>query len=109
MASLDDLNSTQQGISKNISQLVAAFQAAFPRISGTVKLTAGTITVVAQPDIASSGIPLLVPTNGPAALLVRTNGIYVSAVVAGASFSISVQNGNAAGTETFSYIVVNPS
>lgn len=104
-----DLNSTLQGVVDNLSAMVQAFQNAFPRINGTFTLGGGTTTVVTQPSIAASGIPMFVPTNATAALTQRTGGLYVSAVTAGVSFSISTQSGTTFGTETFKYIVINPS
>lgn len=107
--SLNDLVSTIKGAVQNLSQINTTLQNTFPRINGTFTLSAGTTTVVTQSSIAASGIPLLMATNATAALTVRTAGLYVSAVTAGASFSVSTQNGTAVGTETFKYIVVNPS
>src|SRR5262249_24187372 len=104
-----DLVSTQKGGVQNLGQLVLAVQNAFPRISGTFTLSAATTTVVAQAQIGASGFPLLVATNTSAALLLRTQGLYLSAVTSGTSFSVATQTGVAAGTETFKYIVFNPS
>lgn len=109
MASLDDLVSTLQGGVENIGKLIEAVEGAFPRINGTFTLSAGTTTVVTQAQIAANGIVIPFAKNAAAALVVRTAGLYQSAVTSGAGFSMSTQSGTAAGTETFSYIVINPS
>jgi hypothetical protein len=108
MASLDDINSNLKNAVTNIGALTNAINAAFPRITGSFTLAAATTTVVVQPATAANSIVILTPTNGTAALTERTSGLFQSANTPGASFSISTQNGAAAGTETFSYIMVNP-
>ncbi len=110
MSDLTDLNSTLKGVVQNLSQAVIALQAAFPRINGTFILTASaTASLVAQPAISASSIVDWTPTNSAAALLLRSQGLYLSARTAGASFVVSTQTGTPTGTEAFSYIVVNPS
>ena len=109
MASLDEINSNLKNGVTNLSQMVLAFQAAFPRITGSFTLAAATTTVVTQPATASNSIVTLTPTNTTAALTQRTLGIFHSANAPGASFSVSTQGGAAAGTETFNYTMVNPS
>lgn len=106
---LSDLVSTIKGAVQNLSQLNTTLQNAFPRINGTFTLSAGTTTIVTQPSIGASGIPLITATNATAALTVRTAGLFVSAMTAGVGFSLSTQSGTAQGTETFKYVVVNPS
>lgn len=109
MGSIDDIVSQFKNAVDNASQIAQAVQNAFPRINGTFTLSAGTTTVVTQPDAAASAIPWWVPTNAAAAQLVRTRGLYLSAVTAGSGFSVSTDNGTAAGTETFKYVLMNPS
>lgn len=105
----EDLVSTLQGVVRNIGQLTIAVQNAFPRVNGTFTLSNATTTVVTQPSVGASAIITLTPTNAAAALLQRTAGVYVSAIVAGTSFSISTQSGTATGSETWSYYAFNPS
>jgi hypothetical protein len=95
---------------KDILALVAAIQAVFPRVSGSFTLGAAASTTVTQPGIAANGFPLLVPTNAAAATLMGSaKALYLSAVVAGASFTVATASGgNAAGTEIFAYVLVNP-
>jgi hypothetical protein len=109
MSAIDDLVSVMKGGVQNLGQLTIAFQDAFPRINGTFTLSNATVTVVTQPSIAASGIVLFTPKNATAALTQRTSGLFVSAVTAGVSFSISTQSGSALGSEIFSYICINPS
>lgn len=133
MSALDDVVSTGQGAVRNIGQLVGPIQTiasaiatgnpallgavqsiatailqTFPRVNGSFTLGNATTTVVTQSGITASGFPLLTPFNATAALLLRTQGLYVSAVTAGVSFSVSTQTGVAAGSEAFKYIVFNP-
>lgn len=109
MASIDDLVSVMKGGVQNLGQLVIAITNAFPRVNGTFTLSNATTTVVTQPSVGASARVFITPTNATAALLQRTSGLFHSATVAGASFSISTQSGTAAGTETFEYILINPS
>lgn len=107
MATLDDINATAQNIARQLGQWVMAFNG---RVTlGTLQLSNATTTVVTQPDTTADSFIALTATNATAALTQRSNGLFVSARTAGASFSLSTQSGQAAGTETFSYIVWNPS
>ena len=109
MAGEEQLASIQKGGVTNLAQIATVLGQVFPRIVGTFTLAAATTTVVTQPATAANSVVLLTPTNGTAALTARTLGLFQSANTPGASFSISTQGGAAAGTETFSYIMVNPS
>jgi hypothetical protein len=64
---------------------------------------------VTQGAIKANSVVLLMPTNADAALTQREKGIFHSANAAGASFSVSIQYGMALGSETFNYVVINPS
>lgn len=106
---LADLVSTQKGGVTNLSRLVTAVENAFPRINGTFTLSAATTTVVTQPSIGANAVVIPVPINATAALIVRTNGLFVSTHTAGTSFTMSTQAGSAVAGGIFSYIVINPS
>jgi hypothetical protein len=106
MATLDDINSTGQGIARQIGALVQAFTGRF--VGGTFTLTAATTTVVAQTAVKANSVLALTPTNATAALTQRSAGLYHSANAVGASFSVSTQSGTAFGTETFEYILFTP-
>lgn len=101
--------STMQGSVQNLAIIAQAIRDVFPRVNGTFTMSAGTTTVVTQPSITASGFPLMVATNSAAASMLVTHGLYVSAVTAGVSFSLSTPIGTAAGTETFKYVLFLPS
>lgn len=107
MSALDDIVSTMQGGVRNLGQLTLAIQNMLPRVTGTFTLSNATTTVITQPSIAANAVVSLTPINASAALIQRTAGLWHSATVAGTSFSISTQSGSAAGTEQFSYCVIN--
>ena len=109
MATLDDINSTQQNGVRLLGQIATAIANAFPRINGTFTLSAATTTVVTQASIAASGMVFFSPTNATGALIQRTNGLFVSAVTSGSGFTMSTQSGSATSGGTFAYIVLNPS
>ena len=73
-------------------------------------MAAAATTPVTQPAITASSKVLLEPTNAAAATLMGSvKSLYVSALTAGTGFTVATASGgNAAGTETFNYIVSNP-
>jgi hypothetical protein len=109
MASLDDLVSTAKGAVQNLGQIAQNLLKVFPRISGTFTLTNATATVVAQTAIAANGVVTWNPTNAAASALLRNRGLFTQSVTSGVGFTVSTDNGTAAGTETFTYIALNPS
>lgn len=94
-----------------INRLVTTLMNIWPRITGTFTLAAAPTTTVTQPGIKSTSLVVLTPTNAAAATLMGgVKSLYVSALAPGTSFTVATANGtNAAGTETFSYAVFNPS
>jgi hypothetical protein len=64
---------------------------------------------VSNPAVLSTSIIVFTPTNASAGSLTGSNKApYVSAKTPGTGFTLTTANGtNAAGTETFDYIVVN--
>ena len=73
-------------------------------ISGAKNLAGAASTVVPQPAIKSNSVIQLTPTNASAATLMGSvKSPYISAIVAGASFTITTASSTAAGTETYSY------
>ena len=96
-------------INTSVIALNTSILSSFPRISGTFTLANATITVVTQPLVGATWKVAFVPTNATGALTQRTQGLFVSAVTAGSSFSVSTQSNSALGTETFEYIGFNPS
>lgn len=111
MASLDDLVTVGNNLNKNISLLIQTITAVFPRISGTFTLAAASTTSVSQSAMQSNSIVLWNPVNSSAATLEGSaKNIYVLSKTSGTGFVVSTANGSAAaGTEQFSYVVINPS
>ena len=98
-----------QGIVQQLSNLVAATKLANALTFGTFTMTAGASTIVAQPAAQSNSVISINPTNAAAATLVRVNGVFISAIVSGTSFTVSTDTGSATGTETFNYLINTPS
>lgn len=107
-ASTTDVVTQMKAANTQLGAIASTFAGAFPRITGTFTLAAATTTVVTQPQVAANSVLLLTATNATAALTVRTLGIFHSANTPGSSFSVSTQNGAAAGTESFEYTLVTP-
>lgn len=95
---------------KQIAAIANALLNNFPRVFGTFKLAAAAATTVAQPEVKSNSFVAFVPTNAAAATLMSgSKSLYLSALTAGASFAVATADGtNPAGTETFSYWLINP-
>lgn len=102
-----NVNNTLQLIAQQMGAWVAAFNGRI--VVGNLTLTGGTTTAVAQPNVTANSFISWSPTNGTAALTVKNAGLYRSAMTAGVGFALSTQSGTTFGTETFSYIVFNPS
>jgi len=111
MAEHDQIVNALAALNKNISALVLAINTVFPRPTGSFTLAAAATTTVTEPATKANSLVLLMPTNAAAATLMGSaKALYVSARTAGASFAVATASGAAAaGTETFSYVVVNPS
>lgn len=94
-----------------INSLVQAILNSFPRITGTFTLAAAATTTVAQPAIRATSVVMLSPTNASAGTLMGSaKALNVSSITPGTGFVVATANGtNAAGTETFSYAIFNPS
>lgn len=112
-----DIVTQLQGIVRQLSNsnsqmaaLIAALISIFPRITGSFTLAAAATTVVVQPAIKANSIVIPVAVNSPAATLMGSaKSLYVSALTPGASFTVATADAvAAAGTETFSYVVVTP-
>jgi len=78
-------------------------------LSSTLTCSASATTVVSATNANTYGTQrlLLTPTNAAAATLLNAHGLYLSAASAGTSFTLATGDGaSAAGTETFSYVLV---
>lgn len=104
------LTSVIDAINTSGSNLNTTLQSLFPQIFGTFTLAAAASTVVTQTAIRANSIPIWIPTNTAAGTLEGSaKKLYLSALTAGASFTVATASGGAAGgTETFSYAVFNP-
>lgn len=107
-AGVTDVVTQLQAIVRQLSALVNAITGRV--ISGTFTLTATASTTITQPGVQSLSTIQLIPTNAAAGTLQGSaKALYVSAKVAGTSFTVSTASGgNAAGTETFSYTIYTP-
>jgi len=76
---------------------------------GTLTMDADSSTTVSNTSVTASSIIFLFPTNAAAGTLVSgTSSPYISARTAGTSFAVDTADaGNAAGTETFNYLILN--
>lgn len=122
MASLDDVITVGNSLNKNISQLivrlgtdsaslVSAVNGVTVKAVGTFTCAIAATTTVPQTAVQANSVILLMPTNAAAATLMSgANSLYVSARTANTSFAVSTAAaGSAAGTETFTYALFNPS
>ncbi len=94
-----------------LAALVAAVLAVFPTavFTGSFTLGAAATTTVNNGHVTASSIIIPFPTNAAAGTLMGSaKSLYISARVVGVSFTVATASaGAAAGTETFSYIIVN--
>jgi hypothetical protein len=111
VATQDDGVNQLRGLNANLAQLANYFSSAFPlrAFSGTFTCAAASTTTVSSTDVKAASTILLTPMNAAAGTLQSGGGhLYVSARTAGVSFSVTTANSTAAaGTELFSYIIVN--
>ena len=99
------------GFNKNLGALIATLRGLFPlnAFSGSFTMAAAATKTVADTNVKANSLIVLIDGNAAAATLQGSaKRLYASAKVAGASFTVSTASGgNAAGTETFSYLIVN--
>ena len=107
-AGVTDVVTQLQGIVQQLTQLVKAIKGRV--ISGTFTMPAAATLTITQPAVQSLSTITLVPTNASAGTLMGSaKALYISAKVAGTSFTVATANAtNAAGTETFSYTINTP-
>ena len=96
-----------QGIVSQLTALVKAFKGR--PTYGTFTLAAAASTTITQPAVQSNSEISLSPTNAAAATLQGSAKALYYTITAGTSFTVlTASGGNAAGTETFSYIINTP-
>jgi len=76
---------------------------------GTFTAGAAATTAVTNTSVTAASIIFIQPTNAAAAtLMAGASSLYISARAAGVSFTVATADaGNAGGTETFNYLVLN--
>lgn len=104
-------NTVDKNRNQILSQLVVALTGALgvKGTCGTFTMGAAASTVVAEAEVTATSFIFLMATNAAAGTLVgSTESPYISAKSAGVSFTVATADGgSAAGTETFSYLLVN--
>jgi hypothetical protein len=106
---LQDLVSTQKSGVGYLGRILKVLENLFPRVTGTFTMPAAATLAVTNAQINANAKVMLQATNASAGTLQGSaKSLYVSAVAAG-SFTVATANAtNAAGTESFSYWVLNP-
>ena len=99
------------GINGNLGQIVSVLKAAFPLhvSTGSFTLGAAATKTVSDTNVKAGSLIFWTKTNASAGTLEGSaKGLYLSAKVAGTSFTVATASGGtAAGTETFSYFILN--
>lgn len=107
---LGEVTKNQILMNQTLAAIVTALNGIF-RNTGTFTWNgAAATTVVANAGVQATTQVLLIPTNAAAATLIGSNeSPYVSARSVGVSFTLSTAAGTAAaGTETFTYVLITP-
>lgn len=96
-------------LANGLRRIALAIESALPVSAGTFTLAAAVSTTVLDPAVTANSIIGLTAQNAPAATLQGSaKSLYISAKVAGTSFTVSTANAvAAAGTELFSYTNTN--
>ncbi len=111
MAGLDELVTNSRLILTALGTIQQTLADTFPRITGSFTLNAASSTSVTEPSVSATSVIMLIPTNASAGTLqAGANAIYLSGRTAGTGFTVTTAGGgSAAGTEQFSFMLVNPS
>jgi hypothetical protein len=111
MQGQDDMLAQVSGHNMNMSKLIQTLLTRFAlsAFSGSFNMTATATITVADANVKKNSLFIFLPTNAVAARLQGSaQQLYVSAQTAGVNFVASTGNAvAAAGTETFSYLIVN--
>lgn len=107
----DDAITWLRAIASNLSAQTTALRNSLgvSGSGGNFTLANAATTVVPNVKVTASSLVFLQPTNAAAAsLMAGASSLYVSAKSAGVSFTVATADaGSAAGTETFSYLIIN--
>ena len=111
IAGQDDMLAQVSGHNSNMAKLISILSSRFAlgAFTGTFAMPAAITKTVADTNVKANSIIIFVPTNTSAAQLQGSaKQLYVSAKAAGVSFDASTGSlVAAAGTETFSYVILN--
>ena len=107
---LETVNTTLNNGNQIMSLLVRTIMAMFPRVAGTFTLGATAATAVAQNSVQANSIIIPFATNAAAGTLQGSaKALYVSALNPGVGFTVATASGgNATGSETYNYLLINP-
>lgn len=106
------VQTTGQNTNESLRLLGVILSALFlTRSVGTFTLGAAATTIVLNTEVQANSFPLLIATNAAAGTLMGSaKSLYLSARSVGASFTVATASAAAAaGTETFLYVLINPS
>lgn len=112
-ASIDAQTTAQvAAFNTQLTALIAAITAVFPAkiFTGSFTLGAAATTVVNDGNVLTTSVIIPFATNASAATLMGSNkSLYISAKAVGVSFTVATASAAAAaGTETLSYVLINP-
>lgn len=100
-------------LNQQIGQLISMLSTVLPFSGsfGSFTCAAAADTTVTDVNVKANSMIFLMPTNAAAGTLQGSNeSLYVSDRTDGTSFDVTTAAGTAAaGTETFSYVIINPS
>lgn len=112
-AAVDQIANNGVILNQQLGNLINTLQNLLPftGATGTFTCSAASSTTVANTSVAANSMIFITPTNAAAGtLMAGATSLYLSARTAGTSFAFSTANaGAAAGTETFLYLIINPS
>lgn len=107
MAGIDDVATNTGQANVLMGKLITIIAALFPRSIGTFTMAAAATKSVTDANSKSTSFIVLMPTNAAAGTLMgSTKSLYVTPATG--SFTVSTASAvAAAGTETFSYVIMN--
>jgi len=106
-AGVTDVVTQLQGIISQLRSLVVAISGRVS--SGSFTMPAAASLTIAQPGIKANSVITLTPTNAAAATLMGSAKALYYTIIAGTSFTVlTASAANAAGTETFNYLITTP-
>ncbi len=110
---LGEMTTNSTNLVQQLGKLISTLTTVLPFGGGFGSFTMGASAsaTVNDANVQAGSVILLMPTNASAGTLQGSNeSLYVSNRTAGVSFAVTTAAGTAAaGTETFSYVIVNPS